>query len=84
MSRPPHTHKTNDLLARIAAQLEKHEVVHAEFTQSKQISGLRRPLQTGGQLVFARQHGVLWKIEQPYKVSYILSEDKVVEIAADG
>lgn len=76
--------QADDLLTRIAAQLDKHAVVRAEFTQSKQISGVKRPLQTSGQLVFARQHGVLWQIEQPYKVSYILSEEKVVEIAADG
>ena len=76
--------QTDDLLNRIAAQLDKHAVVRADFTQSKQISGLKRPLQTSGQFVFARQYGVLWQIEQPYKVSYVLSEDKVVEIAADG
>ena len=76
--------QADDLLTRIATQLDKHAVVRAEFVQSKQISGLKRPLQTNGQLVFARQYGVLWQIEQPYKVSYILSEDKVVEIAADG
>lgn len=76
--------QADDLLARIASQLEKHAVVRAEYTQSKQISGLKRPLQTSGNLVFARQYGVLWQIEQPYKVSYILSEEKVVEIAADG
>lgn len=80
-----HVHaQAEDLLTRIATQLDRHAVVRAEFAQSKQISGLKRPLQTGGQIVFARQHGVLWQIDQPYKVSYILSEDKVVEIAADG
>lgn len=76
--------QADDLLTRIAAQLDKHAVVRAEFAQSKQISGLKRPLQTGGKLVFARQYGVLWQIEQPYKISYILSEDKVIEIAAEG
>lgn len=76
--------QADDLLTRIAAQLDKHAVVRAEFAQSKQISGLKRPLQTSGHIVFARQHGVLWQIEQPYKVGYILSEDKVVEIATDG
>lgn len=80
-----HVHaQADDLLTRVAAQLDKHAVVRAEFAQSKQISGLKRPLQTSGQIVFAREHGVLWQIEQPYKVGYILSEDKVVEIAADG
>jgi outer membrane lipoprotein-sorting protein len=80
-----HVHaQADDLLTRVTAQLDKHAVVRAEFAQSKQIIGLKRPLQTSGQIVFAREHGVLWQIEQPYKVGYILSEDKVVEIAADG
>ncbi|HWT54908.1 MAG TPA: outer membrane lipoprotein carrier protein LolA [Rhodocyclaceae bacterium] len=76
--------QSDDLLTRIAAQLDKHAVVRAEFAQSKQISGVKRPLQTSGQLIFARQYGVLWQIDKPYKVSYILSEEKIVEITADG
>lgn len=73
-----------DTLTRISAQIEQHAVIRAEFTQTKQMAALKRPLVTTGHLVFSRQHGVLWQIEHPYRMSYILGEDRIVEIAADG
>lgn len=76
-----------DTLARIGAQIEQHAVLRAEFTQSKQMAALKRPLVTSGRLVFSRRHGVLWQIEQPYRMSYVLGEERIVEIsgaAADG
>lgn len=73
-----------DTLARIGTQIEQHAVVRAEFTQSKQMAALKRPLVTTGRLVFSRRHGVLWQIEQPYRMSYVLGEERIVEIASDG
>lgn len=73
-----------DTLARISAQIEQHAVVRAEFSQTKQMAALKRPLVTTGRLLFSRHHGVLWQIEQPYRMSYILGEDRIVEITADG
>lgn len=74
----------SDTLAGIGAQIEQHAVVRAEFTQSKQMAALKRPLLSAGRIVFSRRHGVLWQIEQPYRMSYVLGEEHLVEIAADG
>jgi hypothetical protein len=73
-----------DTLARIASQIEQYPVVRAEFVQSKQMAALKRPLITTGRLTYSRQHGVLWQIEQPYRMSYILGEERIVEIGSDG
>jgi hypothetical protein len=73
-----------DMLARIASQIEQYPVVRAEFVQTKQMAALKRPLITTGHLTFSRQHGVLWQIEQPYRMSYILGEERIVEIGSDG
>lgn len=73
-----------DTLSRIGAQMEQYPVVRAEFIQNKQMPALKRPLVTSGRLVFSRRHGVLWQIEQPYRMSYVLGEERIVEIAADG
>jgi hypothetical protein len=73
-----------DALARIGAQIEQYPVVRAEFTQSKQMAAMKRPLVTSGRLVYSRRHGVLWQIEQPFRMSYVLGEDRIVEIGADG
>lgn len=71
-------------LARIGAQIEQFPVVRAEFVQTKQMAALKRPLITTGRLMYSRQHGVLWQIEQPFRMSYILGEERIVEIGSDG
>jgi hypothetical protein len=73
-----------DLLERIGAQIGQHAVVRAEFTQTRQMAAMKRPLATSGRLVYARQQGVLWQIEQPYRIGYVLGEERIAEIAADG
>lgn len=73
-----------DALARIGAQIEQYPVLRAEFTQSKQTAAMKRPLVTVGRLVYSRPHGVLWQIEQPYRMSFVLGEDRIVEIGPDG
>lgn len=73
-----------DALARIGAQLEQYPVVRSEFVQTKQMAALKRPLVTSGRLVYARQFGVLWQIEAPFRMSYLLGEERIVEIGSDG
>lgn len=72
------------VLAQLSARLDKAEVIHAEFIQTKTLQALKRPLRTTGQLVFARGQGVLWRIEKPYQASYALSAERVTEIGPDG
>jgi hypothetical protein len=45
---------------------------------------LKRPLITTGRLTYSRQLGVLWQIDQPYRMSYVLGEERIVEIGSDG
>lgn len=82
---PLHAWAAEDvLLTQIASQTAQHEVVQARFSQHKQMAALKRPLITEGRLVYSRAHGVLWQIEKPYRITYILGEQQIVEIAADG
>jgi len=71
-------------LARIAARIEHYPVLRAEFVQTRQMAEMKRPLLTRGRLTFARGQGVLWQIEQPMRMSYVLGEKRVVEIGSDG
>lgn len=80
---PVHAAETS-MLKRIGSKIERHHVVHADFTQTKQMAALKRPLITTGHLIFLREEGVLWQIEKPYRIAYLLSDEKIVEIAADG
>lgn len=72
------------VLAQLSARLDKTEVIHAEFSQTKTLQALKRPLRTSGRVVFARGQGVLWLIEKPYQASYALGAETVTEIGPDG
>ena len=74
----------SEMLNRIGEQLEQYPVIRAEFIQTKQMLALKRPLVSTGQLTYSRSHGVLWQIHQPYRVSYVLGEEDIVEIDANG
>ena len=71
-------------MSQIGAQIEQNAVVRAEFMQTKQMAALKKPLVTRGKLTFSRQQGVLWLIERPYRMSYVLGEGRIVEIGSDG
>ena len=75
---------TSELLTAIAAQIEQHPVVQAEFVQTKKMTALHRPLISRGRMVFSRQDGLFWWIEEPLKMSYWLGEAKMVEILPSG
>jgi hypothetical protein len=35
-------------------------------------------------MTYSRSHGILWQILQPYNISYVLGEDKIIEIDDKG
>lgn len=79
-----HAAPADDIATRLGARLEQVPVIRAEFEQRKDMAAFKKPLITRGRLVFARQHGVLWQIEQPLKLTYVLQEGRMVEIGEDG
>lgn len=74
----------SDSFSRIGAQIARHTVIRADFVQNKQMAALKRPVVISGHLVLSRRHGLLWHIEKPYRVSYIISEERIVEFSAAG
>ncbi|AVS68434.1 hypothetical protein C8245_24770 [Paracidovorax avenae] len=71
-------------LSSLAQHVAQYPVVRAEFTQTRQMAALKRPVVTTGRIIYSRERGVLWQIEKPYAMTYVLQDDKVVEIGADG
>ncbi|MES1986777.1 MAG: outer membrane lipoprotein carrier protein LolA [Pseudomonadota bacterium] len=74
----------SSVLDQIGEKISQYPVIRAEFIQTKQMQALKRPLITTGQFTYAQSDGVLWQITQPYHISYVLGEDKIVEIDANG
>lgn len=72
------------LLDSIASRFDRQQPVRAEFTQEKRIAVLNRPLQSDGRFVYSPGHGILWHIDHPYRLTYLLTDSRVVEIGPDG
>ena len=68
----------------IAKRVADFPVIYADFLQTKAVPALKRPITTRGKLIYSKQFGVWWSIEQPYQISYLLAENKIVEIDRQG
>jgi hypothetical protein len=80
----PGARATEGLLKEISAQASRYPVVRAEFTQTKQMAAMKKPLVISGRFVYAQPQGVLWQIERPYRMTYVLAEEHIAEIGEDG
>jgi hypothetical protein len=83
MTAAPVIANSNDLDS-IKARLGKNTVVHADFTQIKTLEAFKRPINSSGRLVVSQEHGVLWQVESPYQVTFVVKKDAFREIYADG
>lgn len=70
------------LLDTLAARFSKTAVVSSEFTQTRTLLALTRPVKSSGRLVYARDRGVIWQIEKPYRATYVIDDARIVEIDA--
>lgn len=73
-----------DLLSAILTELAKPAVVHAEFTQEKQLRVLSRPINSRGQVTIARGAGLIWQIESPLRMSIAIGEQQMIETDSTG
>lgn len=74
----------DELAQRLGQRLNQHPVLRAEFVQEKQMAAFKKPLVTRGRMVFVRGQGVIWSIESPLKLTYVLTDERIVEIGEDG
>jgi hypothetical protein len=81
---PNATPAAGQQLTPLLAQIEQTKVIQAEFVQTKTLQALKHPLRTSGRLVVVRGQGVLWQIDRPYRATYLIATDSVLEIGADG
>lgn len=66
-------------LKALSQELEDTGVIRVSFQQTRHIEALSRPLDSEGRLLFAREEGIAWIIEEPYPVFMVLTEDSITE-----
>lgn len=67
----------------IFQQLAKQNMVRANFTQQKKLANSSRSFNSSGQIVFAKQTGVLWQIKNPVQADLIMTQMAVVQKTAN-
>ncbi len=55
-------------------------VVRADFTQSRAIAGMAKPLVSSGQLLIARDKGLWWHQERPFALTLVLDDKRMVQV----
>jgi outer membrane lipoprotein-sorting protein len=72
------------LVSDVAARLARVGTIRADFTQTQTLAAMKQPLVSTGSLLFDRTSGVVWRIDTPYKATYVITDGGVREVGADG
>jgi len=72
------------LVQQVAAELGSHAAVRAGFVQTQTLAALSRPAVSRGSLLFVRERGIIWRIESPYRATFVIGNQTVSEIGPDG
>lgn len=72
------------LVAQITARLAGKPGVRAQFRQTQTLAALKAPLVSTGSLLFMRERGVIWRIDTPYRTTYVIGDSGVTQIDASG
>ncbi|AJY17064.1 outer membrane lipoprotein carrier protein LolA [Burkholderia multivorans] len=75
---------TTALVSEIAARLARVGALRADFRQTQTLPAMKRPLVSTGSMLFDRRSGVVWRIDTPYKATYVITDSGVREVGADG
>jgi hypothetical protein len=70
-------------LEKIQSMLVKPRVLCGRFDQSKQLTGLKKPLVSNGRFCVVADKGVLWRTLQPIASAVRLTRDEIVYLRED-
>ena len=76
--------KAEESLSEIGRRLAKNSMICADFSQSKSLRALTRPLVSRGRLVFIAEKGVLWRIREPFPTQVLIKKDALISWNDEG
>ena len=68
----------------LTAHLKEAALVHLDFTQTRTLAALSRPLKASGSMVLARDQGVIWALARPVAVTYVMGPKGLLVVNGDG
>lgn len=72
------------LLREVGQRLAQDPVLRGAFEQRKMVKGFRNPLVSSGDFVVSRSRGVLWRTQQPFASSLLVTRERVLARQGDG
>ncbi len=69
----------DELTNSIQKQLSNAPILRGEFIQTRELTGLKRPLKSNGRMLVDKSRGVLWKTEKPIAGSLRISRQEIVQ-----
>uniref|UniRef100_UPI0028B056C3 outer membrane lipoprotein carrier protein LolA n=1 Tax=Atlantibacter sp. TaxID=1903473 RepID=UPI0028B056C3 len=71
-----HAVTLDDLQQRFTSQ----PVVRAHFVQERQIKDMPQPLRSSGEMIIARDNGLLWQQTAPFPMTLMLNDSQMVQV----
>lgn len=68
----------------LTAHLAVPATLQAQFTQTRTLRALSRPLVSRGRVVVAKGRGILWQVTHPVALTYVVTPSGLREVGADG
>jgi len=68
----------------LAAHLREAAVIHLDFSQTRTLAALSRPLKASGSLVLVRDKGVIWALKRPVALTYVMGAQGLTVVNGDG
>ncbi|AGB81197.1 Outer membrane lipoprotein carrier protein LolA [Serratia sp. FGI94] len=69
-------------LPQLQQRFSQQAVLRAEFEQQRSISGMAKPLQSGGELLISQQKGLWWAQQRPFPLTLLLDDRRMVQTVA--
>lgn len=80
----PRADEPEALLARIRTHLADAPVLRGEFEQRKTLKGFKHPLVSRGDFVVAKARGVVWRTQEPFASTLVLTRERLLARQPDG
>lgn len=80
-------HPTNNNSAQLIAistELNRDKILRGNFTQTKHIAILQRPLISSGSMLRVKKRGVLWEVKQPISVRYLITDQGIEPLGSSN
>ena len=68
----------------LTAHLKEAVCIHVDFTQTRTLAALSRPLKASGSLVLHREKGVIWNLKRPVALTYVMGPKGLTVVNSDG